>query len=267
MKVLHIWNTAGVGSIIAKYMDRLFGTESLVVYRRAFDRYGVTTYGELWDCGAKMFTLKCLLKVRKFDIVHIHSFDKIVPLVKLFYPKKPIVLHYHGSDIRGKWSLRRKYWSKANALIYSTLDLADNETPKHAIYMPNPVDTEVFYPSAVKSTPKTAFHVSYNADDVALKYAQQYNLKLTIYDRTKNGGIPHSKFPKILCQYEYYIDVKRDAAGILLKVPLSKTALEALACNLKVITWNGRIIEGLPSQNLPENVARQIFAIYSKISN
>ena len=33
LRVLHIWNTAGVASVIAKYMDRILGTRSLVVYR------------------------------------------------------------------------------------------------------------------------------------------------------------------------------------------------------------------------------------------
>ena len=37
MKVLHIWNTSGVASIIAKFMDKLFDTKSLVVHRKAFD--------------------------------------------------------------------------------------------------------------------------------------------------------------------------------------------------------------------------------------
>jgi hypothetical protein len=107
MKVLHIWNTAGIGSIIAKYMDRLFGTKSLVVHRRVFDPYGFTTYGELWDCGAKMFALKCLWLARKFDIVHVHSFDKLILFLKFLYPKKPVVMHYLGSEIRGKWILKR----------------------------------------------------------------------------------------------------------------------------------------------------------------
>jgi hypothetical protein len=109
MKILHICNTGGVGSVIAKFMDRLFGTESLVVERKIFDPYGLTTYGELWDCGAKTFALRCLLLARRFDIVHVHYFDKLIPFLKSFYPKKPVVLHYHGDDIRGKWCLKRKY--------------------------------------------------------------------------------------------------------------------------------------------------------------
>lgn len=266
MKVLHIWNTAGVGSIIAKYMDKLFGTESLVVHRRAFDPYGVTTYGKLYDCDAKSFALRCLLIAKKFDIIHVHALDELILPLKLLYPRKPVILHYHGSDIRKKWNLRRRYWSKADVILYSTPDLLDNETPKRAVYIPNPVDIELFHPCSVKPRPKTAFHISYNADDLAAEYAKKYCLELTIHNRQIHGVIPYLKLPQILCQYEYYIDVKRDYQKELLKA-LSKTALEALACGLTVITWDGRIVKGLPSCHRPENVCKQLFNIYVSLKH
>ena len=246
-------------------MDRLVGTESLVVYRRVFDPCGLTTNGELWDCGAKMFALKCLWLARKFDIVHVHFLDELVPFLKFFYPRKPLVLHYHGSRIRGKWGLRRKYWSKADVVLYSTLDLLDDKTPGCAVYLPNPVDIEIFYPKGVKPKPKAAFHFSYNADDLAMEYAEKYGLELTIYNSKKQGFIPHLRFPEVLCQYRYYIDVKRNASGELLTVPLSKTALEALACGLKVITWKGEIVESLPEEHLPEKVLRRLYHLYLRL--
>jgi glycosyltransferase involved in cell wall biosynthesis len=262
MKILHISNTAGVAGVIAKYMDRLFNARSMVVQRS--NRVCFPVYGEVWDCGPKMFTLKCLLKARKFDIIHVHYFDKIIPYLRLLYPRKPIVMHYHGDDIRGKWSLRRKYWSKADAVLYSTLELLDEETPQQAVYMPNPVDTEIFHPCSIEPKPKTAFHFSYNADDVAVEYARRYGLELTIYDKQKHGVIPHLKLPEVLCQYEYYVDVKRVSGGKIGSA-LSKTGFEALACNLKVIRWDGEIMEGLPPENHPENVAKKIFDIYLKV--
>lgn len=266
LRILHVWNTAGVGSVIAKYMDKLLGTRSLVVNRRAFDPYGVTTFGELWDDGAKIFTLKCILKARGFDFVHVHYFDRIVPLLKYFYPKKPVVLHYHGDDIRHKWSLRRKYWKKADAILYSTSDLQDDETPRHAIYMPNPVDTEIFHPCSRTHESKTAFHIFYNADDLANEYATRYGLQLTIHHWKTEGRIPHLKLAETFCQYEYYIDARKSPLGDLIKVPLSKTALEALACGLKVVTWDGKIVNDFPSENRPGNVVRQIFNVYSAVS-
>ena len=63
---------------------------------------------------------------------------------KFLYPKKPIILHYHGSRIRGKAKERRKYYQKADSIIVSTSDLL--ETLPDATYIPNPVDTELFKP-------------------------------------------------------------------------------------------------------------------------
>jgi len=49
-------------------------------------------------------------------------------------------------------------------------------------------------------------------------------------------SIPHQtgSNSEVLCQYEYYIDVKRADDGKI-GLALSKTGLKALACNLKVI--------------------------------
>jgi len=256
MSILHIWNTAGVASVIAKYMDRLFGTRSLVVHRRAFDPFSSTTYGELWDCGAKLFALRCLLLARKFDIVHIHSLDKLVPYLKLLYPGKPIVLHYHGSDIRGKWLQKRKYWSKADAILYSTPDLLDNETPRNAVYMPNPVDTDLFHPpSEDKRRQNSVLAFVYHLDkNKAYAYAKKYGLSVDFLER----AIPYRDMPSKLNEYEYYIDQT--------EIPsLSKTALEALACGLKVIRWDGEIVDKLPEEHRPEKVVRRIWEIYQQL--
>lgn len=263
LKILHVWNTAGVASIIAKYMDRLYGTESLVIHRAAFDPYGFTTYGELWNCGAKSFALKSLLIAKNYDIVHVHYFDRIVPYLRFLYPKKPIILQYWGDDIRGKWPLRRKYWEKADVVVYSAPELLGEGAPESAIYIPCPVDTEIFYPRPIKPKPRSAFHISYNADDIAREYAERYNLELTIYDRKRNGPISHLKLPEILCQYEYYIDVKRSFGKLIQSI--GKTGREALACGLKVITWEGKIMEGLPKENHPEFVVGKIYSVYNQV--
>ncbi len=262
MKILHIWNTAGVGSIIAKYMDRIHDTNSWLVHRRDLDKYGLTTFGELWVSGAKTFTLKCLIEARKYDIIHIHSFDRIVPLLKLIYSKKLIVLHYHGSEIRDQWIKKRKYWEKADLVFYSTPDLLDSETPESASYIPNPVDLDLFTASKSERAQGTAAHFSYRADDLARGYAVNYGLKLEIYDKNKHGSMPHVNVPEFLRRFEYYIDVKRDPDGDLFTIPLSKTALEALACGLKVINWEGKEIDGLPIENNPKNVVKMIFEKY-----
>ncbi|MEM4311500.1 MAG: hypothetical protein QXX95_03840 [Nitrososphaerales archaeon] len=259
LKVLHIWNTAGVASIIAKYMDRIYETKSWVIMRKKFDKFGLTSYGECWDTNAKIFTLRALWKAKNYSLIHVHAFDRIVPLIKFLYPRKPLVLHYHGSDIRGKWNLRRRYWSKADFIIVSAPDMLKG-APSEALYLPNPVDTELFYIRG-KPEPKTAFHFSYYADDLAKKLAEKYGLTLTIHNREENP-IPYKTLSLFLSSYEYYIDVKRDLSNLNLLKEISKTGLEALACGCKVIRWDGSIMEGLPPEHYPEVVVRKLWEIY-----
>lgn len=239
-------------------MDRLFGTKSLVVHRSVFDPYGFTTYGELWDCGAKSFVLKCLLTAKDFDIIHVHYFDRIVPFLKFLYHKKPVVLHYHGDDIRGKWILKRKYWSKADVILYSTLDLLDRDTPSNAIYIPNPVDIELFCQlSEYRRKINSALAFNYHLDKRKLQlYIEKYGLSIDILER----NIPYKDMPQKLNEYEYYIDRT--------EIPsLSKIALEALACGLKVIRWDGELVKKLPTEHEPENVVKKIWRIYQAIAH
>ena len=55
----------------------------------------------------------------------------------------------------------------------------------------------------------------------------------------------------MLNRYEYCID--RTSPG-----SLSKTVLEALACGLKAIRWDGRVVSGLPKEHRPERVSGMV---------
>lgn len=255
MKILHVWNTAGVASTIAKFMDRIYGTRSTILYRRVFDKFGHTVYGELLDCGAKEFVFRTLLRSLRYDIIHIHSLDNLVLLFKMFNAGKPIVLHYHGSDIRGRWMFRRRYWRFANVVLVSTQDLLIG-APEHVIYLPNPVDTDIFHPNqGITRKPRSALAFRYYIDEAKVKYyAEKYGLELTILER----NYPYLHMPKLLGSYEYYIDKT--------EIPsLSKTALEALACGTKVIRWDGQIVHQLPEEHKPENVVKKLYEIYVKL--
>lgn len=257
MKILHIWNTAGVASILAKFMDRIYGTESSVIYRRVFDKFGHTVYGELLDCGSKEFVIRALLKSLKYDIIHIHSLDKIVPLVRILNPHKPVVLHYHGSDIRGKWMIRRRFWNVPNVtILVSTPDLLDG-APKNVIYLPNPVDTDFFHPDpSIARKPRSALAFRCYIDENKVKqYAEKHGLELTILERS----FPYLDMPKILNSFEFFID-KTELNS------LSKTGLEALACGTKVIRWDGEVVTQLPEEHKPENVVKKLYEIYLRLS-
>jgi hypothetical protein len=267
MKVLHIWNTAGVASIIAKFMDRFYKTESTVLMKKSWDKYGFTTYGELIEYKGDTpihttdFFLRCLKKTRNYDVIHVHGVLKILPMVKVLYPKKTLIAHFHGTDIRGVWKKQRKFWRFADAILYSSHDMESAEMPKDAVYMPNPVDTDFFYEKRKPLYPKTAFHISYFADGLAKKFAKKYGLQLVIHNR-ESAPIPYGKFADVLCLYEYYMDVKRIYPELIVTSFLSKTGLEALACNRKVINGLGKFVQILPEEHMPENVAKQVYKIY-----
>jgi glycosyltransferase involved in cell wall biosynthesis len=253
---LHVWDVAGVANIIAKFMDKTCGTQSYVIARKAFDPFGLNLYSKPIDSGAKMFVFRALLKARRYDIIHVHTLDKIVPHLKLLY-KKPVVLGYNGSDIRYKWNARRKFWSKADLVTYSTLELATAETPLEALWIPCPIDTELFFPQPNRKVVGTALSFEYRANDLAKEYAEKHGLLLTI----KQRDVPYLSMPTLLANYEFYIDVKKDTDGKVSEA-LSKTGLEALACGCKVIRWDGQIMSGLPEEHRAENVARKLYGIY-----
>jgi len=177
--------------------------------------------------------------------------------LKTIYPWKKIVLHYHGTDIRGRWKEKRKYWSRADLIIVSTQDLLEG-APENAHYLPNPVDTELFKPIPELRRPGTALYMTSSepkhqaSQEWARRVAEKLILKLHIIDREKIM-IPHRKLPLLLNRYEYFIDHRWVPA-------LSKTALEALACGLKVVRWDEKII-----QSLPEHVVKELTKLYLTI--
>ena len=258
MKILHIWNTAGVASIIAKYMDKLFGTVSSVVMRKRYDKFGLTTYGELWDYPASVFKLRCLIRARKFDIIHIHSCDELVPSIRRRYPEKRIVLHYHGTDVRGRWREKEKFWRKADLILVSTPDLLAG-APEQAVYLPNPVDLDLFKPirrpSQISKHKKLALYFikpkSGRDLDWAKEVAKKYDLSLVVHER----NIPYTKLPEFLNNFEYYIDRHYIKS-------LSKTALEALACGVKVIDWREKVLNHFPEEHHPKNTVERLYEMY-----
>jgi hypothetical protein len=260
VRVLHIWNTAGVASVIAKYTDREFGTMSRVITRLQADRVGLTTFGQAYDEGPTLFFARGLLAARKADVVHVHSLDRIVPWLRRLYAHKPLVVHYHGTDIRGRWGEKSSRWSRADFVAYSTPNLAEG-APASARWMPNPVDTEAFYPRGVQRRPNSALSFRYGMDEEAEALARERSLTLTWAER---WTVRHEDMPSLLSSFECYIDLRRPP-GHATANSVGKAALEALACGCRVIDWSGRTLEKLPVENLPASVARAWNGVYQDL--
>ena len=142
MRILHIWDQAGVAAILAKYQRKL-EHETEVIKRFGFDKYGIDKYYEstLFHGSNLSFYLYAIKRSEELDVVHIHSLVKIVPFIR-----KPKVLHFHGSDLRNHRNSLMNYLAckSADKVLVSTPDLL-SVLPK-AEWLPNPVDTSLFHP-------------------------------------------------------------------------------------------------------------------------
>lgn len=241
-------------------MDRRYKTVSTVLYKAKYDLYNHNTVtpnikGNTLDFYRAVYDECC-----KSDIVHIHSQDKLVPWVKMM--KKPVILHYHGSDIRGKWPKRKQYWSRADKLFYSTKDL-NEDAPSYAEWFPNPVDTDLFYP-ILNHPDKDALTLSYNADIQAKELAEKHGYNL----ETLKREYKHNELPNLFRQYKAFIDIKHLKGAKFNEAYYSSgslTGLEALACGLTVVNPY-TIRTGLPFEHQASTASDQLFRVYREVS-
>jgi len=292
MRILHILDAAGVACIYSKY-QRMQGHEARVIWNKdVVDKYGI--YDFYKDCLINVtyekFTQTCLKEGENVDVIHVHGYiDILFELRKKFQRQKKIILHYHGTDIRGlkkqelphrsflsdtaiklKMLYRKKIGHSraqklADAVCVSTPDLLP--LVRNGIHIPIPIDTEHFSP---KSNPngelKEAFTINSEVTNIqrALDLCQKNQIKLDIevIDRTKNP-IVYSNIPDFIRKYRTYVDI-RYVNDIVLE-NLSSTALQSLACGLSVVDYKLEFRRGLPKEHDAVNVASQLSNIYNEL--
>jgi glycosyltransferase involved in cell wall biosynthesis len=262
MKILHVWDQAGVACILAKHHRRM-GHEVRILKRSSYDPFGISQfYGEpLFDMDGKAFLKYAIKEAAGYDVIHIHTLYKIVPDLRKKYRDKKLMLHYHGSEARDRRddTLKAEAESKADTILGSTADLKD--FVDSIVYVPNPVDTEHF---ARDTRPNDrAFTIRTTRGDTqrVLDYLKSngINMQVHVVDRETNP-IPYAQVPAFLKQYGIYVDIKY-IDGVLLHA-MSKTGLESLACGLSVLDHELKYVEGLPEEHKPEVVANRMIDIY-----
>lgn len=293
LNILHIWDQAGVACVLAKYQRRMQGCQSKVIITSNADKFGIYDFysssnnnnnnddnDNIADVVASPqdFVGTCLKRAEKADVIHVHSRADMVPILrKRFGDSKVIVLHYHGTDIRGlrKYSLPHRsiasdiaimaiYTARriknrstnpqaqkmADRVVVATPDLLELAPPM-SVYVPNPVDVDHFRPirknpaagertgqSDDEDNNSSTKALTFNTETADLQLVMQHFEKsrlpyeLEVYDRTKNP-IRYGDMPAFLGKYRAYVDIRYVNGKVLQNQ--SKTALEALACGLKVI--------------------------------
>lgn len=293
MYVLHIWDEAGVAFILAKF-QQINGNESKVIRVKNADKYGIDEFYKKYGLfvAPEELVYKSIEEARRADVIHIHSLPEMVINIRNIYREsKVIILHYHGTDIRGfsegtfnlrnilrpknifrkirKRRLHIKAQRLADRVIVSTPDLI--QLVKGSIFLPNPIDTDHFNKKLIKERSADVYEgILINSEVTNIELAMNYckhkkiNVNINIYDRTKNP-ICYKDIPNFLKKYDVYIDLRFVNRKLLKN--LSKTALEALACGLRVLNYNLEYVDNLPSEHCPTNVVTILSSIYSNKRN
>jgi len=298
MRILHVWDQAGVAFVLAKYQN-LQGQYSKAIMVREYDKYGIGRfYNEhVINVTLEEFVQRSLEAARSADIVHVHSrSDMVIRLRNEFGNSKRIILQYHGTDIRGIKKQKLPHRSKlsdlavrgiftyrrlrdtmlfkkkihsqaqllADGVIVSTPDLLP--LVSNAVYLPNPIDTDHFTADKIFSKVERERSLTMDTEAIdiglALNYCKQHNVnqEIDVYNRIKDP-IMYKDMPAFLKKYGLYVDVRYVDGKILEN--LSKTALEALACGLDVLDYKLNRRHGLPDEYAPKNVTSRLESMYS----
>ncbi len=268
MNILHVWDQAGVACVLAKYQRRS-GHNVSILKRNGYDPFHIFEFYKepLYDLTGKKFIKFVIDESKKYDVIHVHSIYRIIPELRKKYKDKIIIIHYHGSELRNGLldpsihKLIKEADHKADFAFLATPDLKKYESEKRK-YIENPIDLEHFKPTIQKPNEKKFFTFKTNQIDMNsfTNYLQKNNIKIdvTIHDRNIMP-ISYGHMPSFLGNYSVYVDIKI-VNGQLLE-SLSKTALEALACNLQVLSYDLKYLNDFPSQHNAENVVKKIMTM------
>ncbi len=272
MRILHILDAAGVACIYSKFQQTK-GHESKVIWNKDVgDKYGIYDYYKdyIINVSHAEFTERCVREGKNADVIHVHGFiDILFKLHKKFHKSKKIILHYHGTDIRGLnrqvlphrsrlsdtvIRLKRLYRKKighskaqklADAVCVSTPDLLP--LVRNGIHIPIPIDIFHFKPDNNSSAElKEAFTVNSEVTNIqrALDYCKKNGINLNIY--------------------KTYVDIRYVNDTVLEN--LSSTALQSLASGLKVLDYKLQFRQGLPPEHNAVNVVSQLSGIYKDLN-
>ena len=259
--VLQISGAAGLGSLLNKYRKagNSFYVKKNSLSSRLNEYYGGKSFPNM-----KKLIINAIFHRKKYQIIHIHGSELLVPIFKLF--NKKVVLHYHGSDIniigRNNNPFRIICRSLAGIILIADPHMKPKTIgEKQIISLPNLIDTNSFTNIHTLKNDKALCIVSRNLDITKIKkFNSVINKNITYYDLTEQGIIDIRDMPKFLAQYEYYIDNKITDFGKYLDA-FSTVGLQALSLGLTVI-HNGQEFNQFPIEHNPAAILTKLEKIY-----
>ena len=269
--ILHVNNTAGVASVLAKYQRRR--ETSLVI--SPGDPYGhFSSYGGvirpvvIRQRSIMYYVLVGLLGSRS-RVVHVHGSLGSAKNLRTILDRlgKRRIVEYHGYlAIEREKGLDVESMPDTRVIVSTPNLLAYF---RDAEWLPNPVDTELFYDFRLPNfrLERGLTFIKYRREHM-LKYLspyiaqieRDYDIEIDVHIcRSKNDIIPHRQMAELFNHYEFYIDLQHgyDKEHTILEL-YSLMGLQALACGCKVITtWDG-MKKGLPEIHRADNVVNRL---------
>lgn len=256
MKVLHVNNVANVPDGLVRGLQEIGVNASLYQPYTGINRVGAL--GKLRVVTNRIADIRALAKQirkEKYDIVHIHyAYFGVLGVLGRY----PYWLHCHGTDIRRNLyhpafkTATALSLSKAQKVLYSTPDLKEHaeKTRPDAVFLPNPIYTEIFKPRTFEGTRGKILLISrldkIKGIDVAfgaLEKIKQRNPAVQIdafqwgpdFERLKSKEyvnfipkVTHKEIAELIPNYQ--IIIGQFNLGIL-----SMSEMEAMACTRPVI--------------------------------
>lgn len=245
VSVLHVNTIAGTAGLISKEQNRLHLKSDVLVFN-------TSKYGFHYDF---LITEKKIKKVitfwniaKKYDVLHFHYksvFKKGRDIVLWKKFGKKIIMHHHGSDIRGIGELP-VYQKNCDSIFVSTPDLL--AWSKDSIWIPVPINLDDFKdkPEKTKSDGITIVHAPNNRDVKGTTFV------LKAIDRIKKNGyditfhLVENTSHEILMSYLQKADIVIDQ---LLLGWYGMLSVEAMAFSKPVCVYIDETLESYLSFN------------------
>lgn len=163
-KILHVNDVASVGSTLQRELQELGLNvelvESVRPMAKAHSLFKVFGFIARWRDAQR---ISRYARDNGFSLMHIHYFTSALWFVGAAVPR---VVHAHGTDVRiSRWNVARGIinWFSCRGVLkvfYATPDLQGyvrRYATKDPIFLPNPVDIELFSPRGVVRNPRRIF--------------------------------------------------------------------------------------------------------------
>jgi len=265
LRILHVWDNAGVSYILAKH-QRDAGHTADVIKRAGADPFGIAgCYGyrpRRFHTGGG-FIRHVVKLAYDYDTIHVHSIPSLVTVLRRKHPKRNIVMHWHGSELMKAGCLMSGMYGRlADLTLVSTKDLL--RYAPGAVWLPNPVDTDMFSPRDVGDGDSCVYLGKRNQWRIAKSvFDENYDmpdLRLSCFFSDVDP-VMYADMPGFLSGYGRYLDIKLDGSGGI-ATEESLTALQALALGMRVLGPDGFVMDSLPDMHRAGNVATSLDNMY-----